>query len=59
MAELGERRLGDEASGVHDARHRGFGVEAIEVGEGEDGLGADDDGEVAPQLLDCCCIDSG
>ena len=49
-----ERCLGDETRGVHDARDRRFGVEAVEVDEGEDGLGADDDGEVAPQLLECC-----
>ena len=40
-----ERRLGDQTRGVRDARHGRFGVKAVEVGEGEDGLGADDDSE--------------
>jgi pimeloyl-ACP methyl ester carboxylesterase len=44
---------------VHDARHRRVAIEHIEVGEGEDGLGADEDGEITPQLLECCSIDAG
>jgi hypothetical protein len=44
---------------VHDALYCCFGVEAVEVGKGEDGLGADDDGEVAPELFECRCINVG
>ncbi len=44
---------------MHNARHRCFGVKAVEVDEGEDRLGTNDDGEVAPQLLERCGIDAG
>ena len=43
---------------MHDARDGRVGVEAVDVGEGEDGLGADDHGEVAPELLECHRIDA-